>query len=106
MNRFLDTLRQRVLVFDGAMGTNLQLRDLSIDDFGGPRLEGCPEVLVLNRPEVVSEIHAAFLEVGCDAVETDTFGAHPDVLAEYGLAEHSYELNRRAARLASGLSLN
>ncbi|MBW3621422.1 MAG: homocysteine S-methyltransferase family protein, partial [Actinobacteria bacterium] len=71
---FLDAARERVLVFDGAMGTSIQDRELHADDFGGPDLEGCNEVLVRTRPALLEELHAEFLEVGCDAIETDTFG--------------------------------
>ncbi|MCC6442005.1 MAG: methionine synthase [Armatimonadetes bacterium] len=95
---FLQALNERVLVFDGAMGTSIQDRNLSPDDFGGK--DGCNEYLVLTRPDVIREIHAGFLEVGCDAIETDTFGASPVVLGEYGLADMAFEINRRAAELA------
>jgi 5-methyltetrahydrofolate--homocysteine methyltransferase len=95
---FRQLLRERVLIFDGAMGTSIQDRGLSVDDFEGQ--EGCNEILVLSRPQVVREIHASFLEVGCDAIETNTFGASRLVLGEYGLAEKAYEINRTAARLA------
>ena len=95
---FRETLRERVLIFDGAMGTSIQDRGLSLDDFEGQ--EGCNEILVLSRPQVIREIHARFLEVGCDAIETNTFGASRLVLGEYGLAEKAYEINRAAARLA------
>ncbi|MDP8970249.1 MAG: methionine synthase [Actinomycetota bacterium] len=98
MSEFLAELSRRVVVFDGAMGTSIQARDLSAADFGG--LEGCNEVLVRTRPEVVRDIHAAFLAVGCDAVETDTFGGAPWVLAEYGLADETESLSETAARLA------
>ena len=100
MGSFLDTLRERVVVFDGATGTNLQNRDLGADDFGGPALEGCNEVLAVTRPAVIAELHRSFFEVGVDAVETDTFGAFPVVLAEYGLASRTFELNEAAARIA------
>ena len=95
---FRQLLRERVLIFDGAMGTSIQERNLSLDDFQGK--EGCNEVLALSRPQVVREIHASFLEVGCDAVETNTFGASRLVLGEYGLADQAYEINRAAALLA------
>ncbi|MGH9181214.1 MAG: homocysteine S-methyltransferase family protein, partial [Acidimicrobiales bacterium] len=98
--RFLDAVRERVVIFDGATGTNLQLCELTADDFGGPALEGCNEVLVATRPDVISELHRSFFEVGVDVVETDTFGAFPVVLAEYGLADRAHELNVTAARLA------
>ena len=97
---FLDALRDRVLVFDGAMGTSIQARDLTEEDFGGPDLEGCNEVLVRTRPELLEELHAEFLEVGCDVLETDTFGGAPWVLAEYGLEDDTEELNRLAAEVA------
>jgi len=99
-SRYLDALRERVVVFDGATGTNLQLRNLGPDDFGGPSLEGCNELLVTTRPDVVAELHRSFLEVGCDVVETDSFGSLPWVLAEYGIAERTYELARRSAGIA------
>ncbi|HZQ79566.1 MAG TPA: methionine synthase [Acidimicrobiia bacterium] len=100
MPPFLDTLRERVVIFDGATGTNLQQRDLGADDFGGPALEGCNEILAVTRPAVIAELHRSFFEVGVDAVETDTFGAFPVVLAEYGIAERTFELNEAAARIA------
>src|SRR5258708_34827492 len=83
---YLDAVRERVVVYDGATGTNLQLRGLSADDFGGPTLEGCNEVLVTSRPDVVADLHESFLAVGVDVVETDSFGSLPWVLAEYGIA--------------------
>jgi 5-methyltetrahydrofolate--homocysteine methyltransferase len=100
MQSYLDAVRERVVVFDGATGTNLQLRDLTADDFGGPSLEGCNEVLVETRPDVISDLHRSFFEVGVDVVETDTFGAFSVVLAEYGLQDKASELNLAAARLA------
>ncbi len=82
------------------MGTNLQLLGLGPDDFGGPELEGCNEWLVETRPDLVAQVHRSFFEVGCDVVETDTFGSTSVVLAEYGLADRARELTRRAAELA------
>src|SRR5206468_3277382 len=84
----------------GATGTNLQLLDLGRDDFGGPAQEGCNEVLAVTRPDAVAELHHSFFRVGVDVVETDTFGGLPTVLAEYGLADRAYELNRAAAGIA------
>src|SRR5579885_2502234 len=95
-----DILDQRVLVLDGAMGTMLQQRHLTAADFGGPALEGCNEYLVRTRPDVVLGIHRAYFSAGADMVETDTFGATPLVLAEYGLAERAHDLNVAAVRLA------
>ncbi|CAN5760171.1 methionine synthase [soil metagenome] len=101
---YLQSVHERVVVFDGATGTNLQLRDLGPDDFGGPALEGCNEILVVTRPDVVSELHASFLEVGCDVVETDTFGAFAVPLAEYGIEGRTEELNLAAARIARSVA--
>jgi 5-methyltetrahydrofolate--homocysteine methyltransferase len=95
-----EALKTRVVVLDGAMGTVLQLRDLTADDFGGAELEGCNENLVFTRPDVVLDVHRAYFEAGADMVETNTFGATPTVLAEYGLEAKALELNRRAAELA------
>jgi len=89
-----------VVIFDGATGTNLQLAGLSADDFGGPALEGCNEVLAVTRPDVIEQLHRSFLDVGVDVIETDTFGGTSVVLAEYGLADRSHELNLAAARIA------
>jgi 5-methyltetrahydrofolate--homocysteine methyltransferase len=95
---FLSELKRRVLVYDGAMGSNVQLHNLTAKDFWGK--EGCNELLVLSRPDVIRSIHAAFLEAGCDVIETDSFGSSSIVLAEYDLADRTRELNLAAARLA------
>ncbi len=97
---YLRAVAERVVIFDGAMGTNLQLAGLTADDFGGPDLEGCNELLVVTRPDIVAGVHRSFLEVGCDVVETDAFGAFAPVLAEYGQDHRVHELNLAAARLA------
>ncbi|MFM2172319.1 MAG: methionine synthase [Cyanobacteriota bacterium] len=89
-----------VLVFDGATGTSLQQMDLTAEDFGGAALEGCNENLVFTRPDAVQAVHRQFLEVGCDVIETDTFGAASTVLAEYDLQDQAFALNKRAAELA------
>ncbi len=96
----LGFLAEHVLVMDGATGTGVQARDLSAADFGGPDLEGCNEHLVLTRPDVVADLHASYFDAGADMVETNTFGGTPLVLAEYGLADKAFELNREAARIA------
>ncbi|MBV8208363.1 MAG: homocysteine S-methyltransferase family protein, partial [Acidobacteria bacterium] len=98
MPDFLEIVRQRVVVYDGAMGTNIQRRNPSPDDFWGK--EGCNELLVLSRPDIIRDIHASFLQVGCDVVETDTFGATRTVLAEYDLQDKVAEINTAAAKLA------
>src|SRR5579864_9845463 len=97
---YLDALAHRVLIFDGAMGTNLQRQHLSADDFGGKSLEGCNDHLVLTRPDVVRGIHESFLAVGCDVVETCTFQSTPRRLTEWGIGEKVHQLNVAAARLA------
>jgi 5-methyltetrahydrofolate--homocysteine methyltransferase len=94
----LKALRERVLVFDGAMGTMIQSADLTLQDFGG--LEGCNEYLVHTRPDVIRRIHELYYEAGADVAETDTFGGSPVVLAEYDLQDQALHLNRRAAELA------
>jgi len=100
MADYLDAVRERVVVYDGATGTNLQLRGLTADDFGGPVLEGCNELLVVTRPDVIAELHESFFAVGVDVVETDSFGSLPWVLAEYGIASRARELAAASARIA------
>jgi 5-methyltetrahydrofolate--homocysteine methyltransferase len=95
-----ELLRERILVLDGAMGTMLQRRNLTAEDFGGKALEGCNENLVKTRPEIVLDIHCRYLEAGADIIETNTFGGTAIVLAEYHLDEQAYELNFIAAKLA------
>ncbi|MEA5447291.1 methionine synthase [Leptolyngbya sp. CCNP1308] len=100
---FLDRLHspdRPVMVFDGAMGTNLQVQNLTAEDFGGPEYEGCNEYLVFTNPKAVETVHRGFLEAGADVIETDTFGGTAIVLAEYDLADRAYELNKTAAALA------
>src|SRR3954469_3762814 len=96
---FLQLAQERVVVLDGAMGSNLQTRafDLKRDWMGH---ENISEVLNFSRPEVIQEIHEAFLEVGCDGVETNTLGANKIVMAEAGMAEPVLDNNRLAAQLA------
>jgi 5-methyltetrahydrofolate--homocysteine methyltransferase len=100
MNPYLEALRRRVLIYDGAMGTNIQRYKLTADDFGGKELEGCNDHLVLTRPDVIREIHESFLAVGCDVVETCTFQSTPRRLHEWGLGDKVREVNVKAAQLA------
>jgi len=95
-----ELLSERILVLDGAMGTMLQQRHLTAEDFGGAALEGCNENLVRTRPDVVLDIHRKYFEAGSDIVETNSFGGATIVLAEYGLAADAHLLNKRAAELA------
>ena len=103
MRSYLDALAAGVVVFDGATGTNLQTVGLGPDDFGGPDLEGCNELLNLTRPDVVRDLHRSFLDVGVDVVETNTFGAFSVPLSEYGLADRTYEIAAAGASLARGV---
>jgi 5-methyltetrahydrofolate--homocysteine methyltransferase len=96
----LDLLERRVLLFDGAMGTELMARGLSASDFGGERYAGCNEALVLTRPDTIRQIHDAYLEAGADVLETDSFTASRLKLDEYGLGEKTTEINVAAARIA------
>jgi 5-methyltetrahydrofolate--homocysteine methyltransferase len=108
MSSFLDTLKERIVVFDGAMGTNLQVQNLTLDDFGGLRFEGCNENLLITRPDAVENVHTAFLDVGCDVIETNSFNGTTVDFAEYDMADQTYDMNVRAAtlakRIASGYS--
>ncbi|MFY9782140.1 MAG: methionine synthase [Acidimicrobiales bacterium] len=97
---YLKALSERVLIFDGATGTNLQLRHLSAEDFGGATFEGCNEMLNITRPAVVEELHRSFFDVGVDAVETDSFGSFSVVLGEYDIAERAHELALASATIA------
>ncbi len=96
----MELVKNRTVVFDGALGTSIQARAPSEEVFGGPGLEGCNDHLVLSAPGLIQEIHASFLEVGCDVLETNTFRANRFALAEYGLEEQVSDLNQAAAQLA------
>ena len=99
---YLDLVNERVVVFDGAMGTSIQ--NYGLDEVGYGGIEGCNEYLVLHNPGLIEEIHASFFEVGVDVIETDTFGGSRLKLEEYGLGERTYEINRAAAALARGVA--
>src|ERR1700746_586227 len=98
MPDFLQTVKERVVVYDGAMGTNIHKRNPTLDDYWGK--ENCSEVLVLSRPDLISDIHASFFAVGCDIVETNTFGGSGIVLGEFDLRDRVHEINVKAAQLA------
>src|ERR671917_2544193 len=96
---FIAATRERVVVFDGGMGATLEQFDLSSEDYGG--LEGkCHEALVLNRPDVIEGVHASMLDAGAQVVETDTFQASRLKLEEWGLEDHTLEINVKAAEIA------
>ena len=106
-DRLLQLLAERILVFDGAMGTMIQGEKLAEADFRGQRfadhpsdLQGNNEMLSLTRPDVIEKIHGTFLEAGADIIETNTFNANAPSMADYGLEELVPELNLGAARLA------
>jgi 5-methyltetrahydrofolate--homocysteine methyltransferase len=98
--RYLDAIADHVVIFDGAMGTSIQRYRLAPEDFGGERTNGCNDYLVITRPDVIEEIHASFLAVGSEVIETNTFRANRITLAEYGLQDRVLEINRAAAQLA------
>ena len=100
MSQFLDTLAQRILIYDGAMGTNIQLYELTAEDYGGAKTEGCNEYLVLTKPQVIEEIHTGFMEAGCDVLESNSFTASRLKLDEYGIGHLTHEVNFAAAQLA------
>ncbi|MGG2200292.1 methionine synthase [Paenibacillus validus] len=95
-----EQLQKKIMILDGAMGTMIQQEDLSADDFGGEELEGCNEMLVLTRPDVIQRIHEMYFAAGADMVETNTFGATSVVLAEYDIQDRAREINLAAAKLA------
>lgn len=91
-------MASRVIIADGAMGTMLQAADPSLEDFQNH--EGCNEILNITRPDVVRSVHDAYLAVGVDAIETNTFGANWANLAEYGIEDRIYELAFAGAKIA------
>ncbi|KQX68182.1 methionine synthase [Paenibacillus sp. Root444D2] len=95
-----EQMQKKILILDGAMGTMIQQANLTADDFGGEELDGCNEMLVLTRPDIILDIHEAYLAAGSDMIETNTFGATTVVLAEYGLQDQSRAINVAAAKLA------
>ena len=99
---FLDAIKSRVVIADGAMGTMIQEASPTLDDFQGH--EGCNEILNVTRPELIASIHAKYLEAGSDAIETNTFGANFANLAEYSITERVYELARAGAEVARGVA--
>ena len=102
--RYLDALENKVLVFDGAMGTSLQVQNLTAEHFGGEQYNGCNDYLVISYPEAVEKVHRSFLEVGVDVLETDTFRSNRITMKEYGLQDRVIEINETAARLARRLA--
>ncbi|MCL6092162.1 MAG: methionine synthase, partial [Actinobacteria bacterium] len=102
--RYLEAVHDGLVIFDGATGTNIQELSLGAADFGGPDLEGCNEQLCKTRPDVIAGLHRSFFDVGCNVVETNSFGALPWVLAEYAIAGSAAELARSAATIARSVA--
>ena len=99
-SRYLDEVRRRVIVYDGAMGTQILNLGLTTADYGGPTQDGCPEILAITRPDAIRDIHRAYLAAGADVVETDTFTGTRLKLDDYKLGDRTHEINAAAARLA------
>src|SRR5918911_3315145 len=99
MRDYLKAIHERVVVYDGGMGATLEQFDLTSEDYGG--LPGrCHEALVLNRPDVIQGVHESMVEAGAEVVETDTFQGSRIKLDEWGLGEHTLEINTKAAQIA------
>ncbi|MBI2429720.1 MAG: homocysteine S-methyltransferase family protein, partial [Ignavibacteriales bacterium] len=104
MKTFEQILKEKIVIFDGAMGTNIQTQNLSADDFGGEHLNGCNEYLLVSKPSAIEKVHADFLSVGVDVIETDTFGSSSIVLAEYNLQSRAYEISKLGASIAKKIA--
>ena len=98
VSEFKNILAEKILVYDGAMGTNLQVQGLTSKDFGG--CDGCSEALVLHCPESIKKVHRDFIKAGCQVIETNTFGATRITLKEYGLQGRVEEINKKAVQIA------
>ncbi len=94
-------LGNKIVMLDGAMGTMLQAENLTSDDFGGEKYEGCNDYLVLTKPDVIKKIHKKYLQAGSDIIETNTFGALDIVLHDYGLEDKAFEMNKKAAEIVN-----
>lgn len=101
---FLDLLKEKIVVFDGAMGSNLQSQNLTIEDWGGASFENCSENLLYTKPSAIEQVHVGFLEAGVDVIETNSFGGGEVVLAEFGMVAQAYDVNLKAAQLARKLA--
>ncbi len=97
---FLDLLKEKIVVFDGAMGTFLQAQNLTLEDWGGAKFENCSENLLYTRPDLIEKVHTQFLQAGVDVIETNSFGGSEVVLQEFGIADKTYDVNRKAAEIA------
>ena len=100
-NLLQNDLKNKILMLDGAMGTMIQRENLTADDFGGEKYEGCNDYLVLKRPDIIKNIHKKYLEAGSDIIETNSFGALDIVLKDYDLEDKAFEMNKAAAELVN-----
>src|ERR1700752_608098 len=99
MRDYLKAINSHVVIYDGGMGATLEQFELTSEDYGG--LQGkCHEALVLNRPDVIEGVHASMLDAGAEVLETDSFQGSRLKLSEWGLAEHTFEINLKAAQIA------
>src|SRR3954451_9852352 len=103
---YLESLQERVLIFDGAMGTSVQGYNLTPEEFGGPQFEGCNDYLRVTNPRIIEEIQTAYMEAGADVLETATFGSTRPKLGEYGIPDEVYHQNITAAKLARSIADN
>jgi 5-methyltetrahydrofolate--homocysteine methyltransferase len=101
---YLDILKQKVIIFDGAMGTSLQTQNLTASHFGGEKYNGCNDYLNISYPEAVEKVHQSFLEAGVDVIETNTFRSSRLTLTEYDLQDQTIEINRSGAMIARKLA--
>jgi 5-methyltetrahydrofolate--homocysteine methyltransferase len=100
MKNFLEYIKEKIIVFDGATGSTLQTYNLTEDDFGGKELDGCNDYLCISKPEVVKKLHNYFLTAGADVIETNSFGSTSILLNEYNIANLDYEISKKSAELA------
>ena len=107
MTKIENIIKERILLLDGGLGTLIQSRNLTEEDYRGERftqweipLKGCNDILVITRPDILQDIHTEYLESGADIISTDTFNANTVSMEDYGLQEYVYEINLAAARLA------
>src|SRR5690606_13387058 len=100
MSALIDLIKTRPVFYDGSMGATILNLELTPEDYGGLQTEGYNDYLSVVKPDIIRQIHASFLEVGADVLETNTFGSSVIKAGEYGLADQAYDINRSSATLA------